>query len=106
MRKAWRTVTALALLGFAINAGFYGYACLFFHFANPSRLDLVVTTANMVLSPPVLLFIWCIDCEAGTWAGFTVFLIAAGVLNAGLYATIGAAVTRRQVRLNEAPRPR
>jgi hypothetical protein len=60
----------------------------------------------MVLSPPVLLFIWCIDCEAGTWAGFTVFLVAAGVLNAGLYAAIGAAVMRRQVRLNEAPRPR
>jgi hypothetical protein len=52
----------------------------------------------VILCPPILLFIWCIDCEYGTPAGVEVNLIVVGLLNAALYAMIGIAVVRHRKR--------
>ena len=54
-------------------------------YAKPfGRLDFVLYAANVILCPPILLFIWCIDCEYGTPAGFQTNLIIVGLLNAAL----------------------
>ncbi len=48
--------------------------------------------------PPVLLFIWCIECEYGTSGGLLINLILVGLLNAALYAAIAISVFRRRER--------
>jgi hypothetical protein len=98
MREWWKTIGAFAVLGFAITACFYVlYTC--HDYTIPlGPLGLVLYAANVILCPPILLFMWCIDCEYGTPAGLEVNLIIVGLLNAALYAMVGIAVARRRKR--------
>lgn len=98
MRERWKTVGGFALLGFAIAASFYVFYTYHDYAKSPGPLDLVLYAANVILCPPILLFMWCIDCEYGTPAGLEVNLIMVGLLNAALYAMVGAAVARRRNR--------
>ena len=103
MREWWKTIGCFAVLGFAITACFY-VLYTFHHYAGSlGPLDLVLYAANVILCPPILLFIWCIDCEYGTPAGLEVNLIIVGLLNAALYARIAIAVVRhRKTKLSRA----
>jgi len=94
MRNPWKTIGGLAALGFAITACFYVLYSYHDYTKSPGTLELVMYAANVILCPPILLFMWCIDCEYGTPAGFEVNLIVVGMLNAALYATVGMAVAR------------
>jgi hypothetical protein len=98
MREWWKTIGGFAVLGFVITACFYVFNTyrVFPHSAGP--LDLVLDVANVILCPPILLFVWCIDCEYGTPAGIEVNLIMVGLLNAALYAMVGTALARRRKR--------
>jgi hypothetical protein len=44
---------------------------------------------SMILCPPQLLFVLCIDCEVIGMGGFIMYSII-GVLNAALYAILGS----------------
>ena len=78
MREWWKTIAGFAVLGFAITACFY-VLWTYHNYARPfGPLDLVLSVANMILCPPILLFSWCIDCEYGTPAGVQANLIPSG----------------------------
>jgi hypothetical protein len=98
MREWWKTIGGFAVLGFVIAASFYVFNTyrVFPHSAGP--LDLVLDVANVILCPPIFLFMWCIDCEYGTPAGVEVNLIIVGLLNGALYAMVATAVARRRKR--------
>jgi hypothetical protein len=94
MGKRWKTIVGLAMLGFAITAGFYILG-VYHDYAKPSGfLDTILAFANVILCPPILLFVWCIDCEYGTAAGLEVNLVIVGLINAALYVVIGLAISR------------
>ena len=74
----------------------YGYYSYFFDFTKPTNaLDVVRDVVALILCPPSLLSLLCIDCEVGTEAGLVWFSLIA-LLNAGLYAGIGAIVLRHR----------
>jgi hypothetical protein len=98
MRERWKTIALFALLGFAITACFYALNTYHDYTESPGPLDLVLDAANVILCPPILLFVWCIDCEYGTPAGVATNLIIVGLLNAALYAMIGLAAVRHRTR--------
>jgi hypothetical protein len=98
MREWWKTIGGLAALGFAITASFYVVNTYHDYAKSLGPLDFLLFAANVILCPPILLFIWCIDCEYGTPAGVEVNLIVVGLLNAALYAMIGIAVVRHRKR--------
>jgi hypothetical protein len=98
MRESWKTISGFAVLGFAITACFYVFNTYHDYPNAPGPLDFVLFAANVILCPPILLFIWCIDCEYGTPAGIEVNLIIVGLLNAALYAMVGTALARRRKR--------
>jgi hypothetical protein len=98
MREWWKTIGGFAVLGFAITACFYVLWTYHDYAKSPGPLDFVLYTANAILCPPILLFMWCIDCEYRTPAGIEVNLIMVGLLNAALYAMVGAALARRRKR--------
>jgi hypothetical protein len=59
VRRA-NTAIGSGVLGFVITAAFYVLSLyLLHHETSPGPLDLVSGTANVVLCPPLLLFIWC-----------------------------------------------
>jgi len=91
MRKPWKTIIGLALLGLAIAGVSYAYAAFYDYTKPMNRLDFAAMAISMILCPPQLLFAFCIDCEVIGWGGFTMYSIV-GVLNAALYAAIGAMV--------------
>ena len=98
MREAWKTVAGFAALGFAIAACFYVLWTYHDYAKAFGPFDWVLLAANVILSPPILLFSWCIDCEYGTPAGVQTNLIIVGLLNAALYAMIGIGVARYRKR--------
>jgi hypothetical protein len=98
MGKRGKTIVGFAVLGFAITAGFYVLGVYTDYQKPTGLLDAVLAIANIILCPPVLLFVWCFDCEYGTPAGLAVNLVMVGLLNAALYAVIGLAVARRRER--------
>jgi hypothetical protein len=98
MREWLKTISGFAVLGFAITACFYVFYSYHDYAKSPGPLDLVLYAANVILCPPILLFMWCIDCEYGTPAGIEVNLIMVGLLNAALYAMVGTALARRRKR--------
>lgn len=89
IRKPWKIIVGLAMLGFAVTAFFYLIGTYHDYMKPFTRLDAVLGLANLVLCPPALLFAWCIDCEYGIPAGLVTNLMIVGLLNAWLYATIG-----------------
>jgi hypothetical protein len=91
VRKPWKTIVGLALLGLAIAGASYGY-WTFYDYTKPMNgIRFVVATISMILCPPQLLFTFCIDCEVIGWGGFIMYSVI-GVLNAALYSVIGALV--------------
>jgi hypothetical protein len=98
MRKSSKTIGGFAALGFAITACFYVLYTHHDYARSPGTLDLVMYAANVILCPPILLFMWCIDCEYGTPAGLEINLVIVGLLNAALYAMVGMAVARHRRR--------
>lgn len=95
-------IVGSAVLGFLITAVFCLLGMYLVRY-TPGPLGLVLVVTNVVLCPPVLLFVWCIDCEYGTSAGLLVNLILVGLLNAALYATIAVTVSRRREKNATAP---
>jgi hypothetical protein len=98
MRERWKTISGFAVLGFAITSCFYVFNTYHNYPNTAGPLGLMLDVANVILCPPILLFMWCIDCEYGTPAGIEVNLIIVGLLNAALYAMVGTALARRRKR--------
>lgn len=97
IRKPWQIIVGFALLGLAIAAAIYVYSIFYDYTKPPNGSDLAVGIASFVLCPPTLLFVGCIDCEVIGWDGFYMFSII-GLLNAALYAAIGAVVVASRKR--------
>ncbi len=88
MRKPWQIIVGFALLGLAIAAVLYVWS-VFYDFTKPPNLiELGLAIASVILCPPTLLFLMCIDCEVVGWGGVIMYSII-GVLNAALYAVVG-----------------
>jgi hypothetical protein len=91
-REPWQIIIGFALLGLAMAASCYAYAA-FYDYTKPTNgFDIVVGFVSMILCPPQLIFVMCIDCEVIGWGGFTMYSII-GVLNMALYALIGRIVS-------------
>ena len=80
-------------MGLVITVAYFTYN-EFLDYSHPlSRLDLLVGLILTILCPPSLLGLFCIDCEAGTWAGVEMWSVI-GLLNVALYSGVGLAVGR------------
>jgi len=91
--KQRRLTVGLAIAGLVITVGFFTYN-EFLDYSRPlSRLDFAVGLILTILCPPSLLGLFCIDCEARTWAGVEMWSVI-GLLNVALYSGIGLAVGR------------
>ena len=83
-----QVTVGFALLGFAAAWGGYAYAT-FHHFSKPMDIfDFVLRPASVVLCPPQLILVLCLDCDLLGWNGLVWFSPVAA-LNAALYALIG-----------------
>ena len=91
VHKPWKIIVGFALLGLAIAGACYTHAAFYDYTKPMNGLKFVVETVSLILCPPQLLFIFCIDCEVIGWGGFIMYSII-GVLNAALYSVIGALV--------------
>jgi hypothetical protein len=83
MLKKRKTVGFFALCGFLITALLYLCWSLRDYTKSPNNFDVAVELASVVLCPPSLLSILCIDCEVGTASGLPMYFLIA-LLNAGL----------------------
>ena len=89
MTKDRSTILRFAAVGFGIAVVFVGFRMLM----DPSPwspLDSILSAIFMILCPTVLLTFPLLDVEIGT-GGFYVLWMVVALLNAGLYAIIGAA---------------
>lgn len=91
MRKPWKTIVGFAFLGLAIAGACYAHAAFDDYTKPMNGLRSAVETVSLILCPPQLLFIFCIDCEVIGWDGFIMYSMI-GVLNAALYSVVGALV--------------
>ena len=92
MRKSWKTIVGFALIGLAVAALSYVLA-LSHDYDKPWNPGvLVLGIAFFILCPPSWLFVMCIDCEVGGWDGLILYVVIIGLLNAALYAVIGAVI--------------
>jgi len=89
MRKPWKIVTMFALFGVVVAAASYAYAAFDDYTKPMNGFRFALWTVSAILCPPQLIFAMCIDCEAIGWDGFIMYSIV-GVLNAALYAAVGA----------------
>ena len=102
MQKPWRTILGFALLGLAIAGACYAYGALA-DYTNPmTGREAALVLASVIVCPPQLFFAACLDCEVIGWGGFIMYSII-GVLNAGLYAAIGAKVVHQRKKSNQTP---
>jgi hypothetical protein len=99
MRKPWRIIVGFAVLGLAITAVVYAYYVFYDYIKPTNTIDFAFRIASFGLCPPTLLLAMCIDCEASGWNGVYIFSIL-GLLNAALYAIIGAVVVRQWKKSN------
>jgi hypothetical protein len=91
-REPWQIIVGFALLGLVMAAAAYAYAA-FYNYDKPTNaFDIVMMFVSVILCPPQLLFVLCIDCEVTGWNGFTLYSIV-GALNMALYAIIGKIVS-------------
>lgn len=90
MRQAWKII-GFGLLGLVVAAVSYAYQA-FSDYTQPMNIfkDALILV-SLILCPPQLLFTFCIDCEVVGRDGFIMYSII-GVLNAALYAAIGAVI--------------
>ncbi|MGB6684981.1 MAG: hypothetical protein WBH24_15130 [Candidatus Acidiferrum sp.] len=91
MRRGWKTIIGFALLGLAIAAICYGYAAFYDYTKPMNGFRFAMVGLSMILCPPQLLFVACIDCEVIGRDGFIMYSIV-GILNTALYAAIGSVV--------------
>jgi hypothetical protein len=89
MRKHWKTIAGFALVGLAIAAVLYLQALSQDYTRTRNPGDLLLGFVSFILCPPSWLFVMCIDCEAGGSGGLMMYSVV-GLLNAALYAGIGA----------------
>lgn len=92
MRKPWPFLPSFALLGLLI--AYASYACEAFHdYSKPeTEFHLASGVISVILCPPELILMACIDCETPTGRdGFATYSMI-GLLNAALYALIGAII--------------
>jgi hypothetical protein len=76
-------------MGLVVAAASYG-AAAFNDYTKPmTDFRVALWMISMILCPPQLLFVLCIDCEVIGMGGFIMYSII-GVLNAALYAVVGS----------------
>ena len=102
MRKPWKTIVGFGLLGLAMAGASYAYWAFYDYTKPMNGIRAVVATVSMISCPPQLLFVLCIDCEVIGWDGVIMYSII-GLLNAALYAAIGAIVVSRAKKSNSSP---
>jgi FtsH-binding integral membrane protein len=91
-RKYSRRTLVLAGLGLIITVVLVAYLVLTDSYRNPPHeLSTPLLVAFLVLCPPSLLSVAFIDAETGT-SGFYFIWFFVGLINAGLYSAVGAAV--------------
>jgi len=73
--KPLRTIVCFALLGLAIAGASYAYAAVFDPNKPMTGFHFVLTLVSVILCPPQLLFMTCIDCEVVEWDGLTMYAI-------------------------------
>jgi len=95
-REPWRFIGFLALLGLVVAGACYAYAGIYVP-SKPSDFGLLVV--SLIVCPPQLIFVACLDCDAVGWNGLILYTII-GVLNALLYAIIGLLVVTLRGRGN------
>lgn len=93
MRKASKIIAAFALFGLVVAAASYAFAAFDDYTKPMNGFRFALWTTSMILCPPQFLFILCIDCEVIETDGLVMYSII-GVLNAALYAAIGAMFVR------------
>ena|SRR6266850_2385965 len=92
MTKDRRVILQFAAIGFAVAAAIVVYSVLTISLPpSPPNIPLVV--GMIILCPPSLLGMACIDCEIGTGAFYFVWFFV-GVCNFVLYGVVGAACLR------------
>ena len=99
MRKPWRVIGGFAALGLAIAAVIYVLSLIYDYSSHANAIGVALGLASFILCPPTLLFVTCIDCEVTGWNGVYMFAII-GLLNAALYAVIGAVVVSLRKKSN------
>lgn len=101
MHKPWKIITTFALLGLLVAAASYAYAA-FYDYSKPMNgLKFALWATSVILCPPQLLYAFCIDCEVIGTNGLFMYSVV-GVLNAALYAAIGAIFVRLRRRQSSA----
>jgi len=99
--KRSRVIGAFALLGFVIAGVCYMEDILRDYTQPMTWLRMAGFLLSLLLCPPQLPFIFCIDCEVVGWSGLVMYTFIGG-LNAGLYALIGVLLTSRRPETREA----
>ncbi len=95
MRSALKSRWPFALCGVVVAAAIYTHS-IFYDFTKPaSTVDLTLIFAEIVLCPPSLLSLLCIDCEVGTSAGLQIWAVI-GLLNGGLYWLLASVFVKRR----------
>src|SRR5579864_4185838 len=95
MRTAFKSPWFFAFCGVMISAAIYTHY-VFYDFTKPeSAVDMTVGIAEIVLCPPSVLSLLCIDCEVGTSAGLQIWS-AIALLNGGLYWLLASFFVRRR----------
>jgi len=91
---SYRTLV-LAGFGLLVTVAIAGYLVLTESYPNPPHeLSTPLLVLFLALCPPSLLSALFIDAEIGT-SGFYLVWFFVALLNAGLYASVGAAISRR-----------
>ena len=75
MHKPWKTVVGFALLGLVITAISYAYTASYDYTKPMNGLRFATTVVSLILCPPQLLFVACIDCEVIGRGGLIMYSI-------------------------------
>jgi len=92
MTKDRCVILQFAAIGFAVAAAIVVHS-VFTDSSPPPPPNIPLLVAMIILCPPSLLGIACIDCEIGT-GGFYFVWFFVGVFNFVLYGVVGAAYLR------------
>jgi len=91
----------MAMLGFSVTALFVRYQWLTSSLSEAPHVarDSTIMIFFVVLCPPSLLYAFVTDAEVGTSAFYFVWIFIA-ILNAALYWTVSAIISRRKKSLD------
>jgi hypothetical protein len=98
MPKQRKLVIGLGALGFMITTALFAYL----EFTNYSPLNPILLCTSVFLCPPSLSSILFIDAEPHT-SGIVVVWSVIGLMNAALYAAIGAGIVRYLKKVGRTP---